>query len=324
MVYGEDGGFRFRVGGRGRGPGEFGGQLWWADSYLGDSLVAWDRRGPTGPSVKVFGPDGAYARDVTIPQPERARPQGSGGFSSGAHGWFDDGDFLTSSVGVALPQPRPGPVRFRHLLLSADPAGMVWDTIGEFGLMEAFWTGTEQVGYRFGAPGLVRPIGDSVLLANSHAYEYRILDRTGATVLIVRRQTPSIPVESGHVDEAVETFVDYMSRQPGVSAQDLDRMKETIAATPTAPILPAYSNVLVDDAQRVWVENYRWPDPWSVPLNPRLSRWDIFSRDGNWLATLDVPARVLPLSIRGDRLYSVRIDELDVRHVEVYTIQSIG
>ena len=320
LVYSEAGALLQKLGGPGRGPGEFGGQLWWAAQYRGDSLIAWDRRGPSGPSIKVFDPTGHYVRDVTIPMPERLRPEGTRGYSPGVHGWFSDGRFLTSSQGVIAAPSREGPVTFQHLLLSVDPLGATWDTIGEFGLTQAYWDGREQVGYRFGVPGLVRAYGDGVLLATSADYEYRILDRSGVTQRIVRKATPFTPVQPEDVEALVENFLDFMAQRAGITDQDLARFRVILEATPTAEQKPAYSSILVDSELNVWVERYRSADPWGVPPNPRSTTWDVFDPDGFWIATLEVPAAVLLLSVSAGRAYGVRIDELDVRHVVVYEI----
>ncbi len=321
FLYEPTGALRVRIGGGGRGPGEFGGQLWWADLYRGDSIIAWDRRGPAGPSIKVYGADAGYSRDVTIPQPPRPRPEGTRGFSAGAHGWFRDGDFLTSSGGYVAPPQQPGPVRYQHLLLSVDPDGAAWDTIGEFGLAETHWSGSEQGGYWFGAPGIVRTLGDRLLLATEREYEFRVLSRAGVPELIVRRDIPAESVEPGDIAQVVDLFVASMAGQPGMSEDDVRQMRRRIEATPTAPTKPAFSNVVVDDELRIWVERFRWLDAWGVPLDPEPSEWDVFSPAGEWVATVDVPARVLIASVSGNQVFGIRVDEADVKHVEVYDIE---
>ena len=51
-----------------------------------------------------------------------------------------------------------------------------------------------------------------------------------------------------------------------------------------------------------------------------MANGSVFSPGGDWLATVDVPARVVLLSVSGDRAFGMRVDSLDVKHVEVYGI----
>lgn len=318
LVYDERGALSMKLGGAGQGPGEFGGQLWWAGPYRGDSIVAWDRRGP---SMKIFGPDGTFARDVSIPPLPRTVPEGTLPYSAGFHGAFEDGALLTSSRGVLRVPDAPGPSRYRHLLLAVEPAGTASDTIGEVALDGAYWDGRAQSRYLFGSMTLVRAYGNEVLIAPSSAYEYQVLDRTGMPRLIVRKDHVPVPVTPQDIRDLGTSYERGMASMGAVSEAQLNEMRRRLEDSPRAPTKPAYSSLFADDAGRVWVERFRWLDAWSMAPDPEPTMWDVFDREGRWIAEVLVPASVLILSVTGDRAFGVRVDEMDVKHVVVHAIE---
>ena len=314
LVYDSAGRFLRKMGGSGRGPGEFGGQLWWAGPFRGDSLVAWDRRGP---SMKIFGADGGYARDVPIPREStRPPPEGTFQFSEGFHGALDDGTLLTTSVGVLDISGGAGPAWYRHFVYAVDPGGSRRDTIGEFAFAQAYWDGSQQQQYWYAPNAVLLPYGDELLYGVPTAFEYRILGREGTVRRIVRKAYTPEPVGAAEAD-AVRAI--FMENAAGVAPPDqLPDLRRRLEATPTASHKPAWSSVLVDADRNVWVERYRWMHPWDLPPDPAPATWDVFDPDGAWLAEVNVPTGVLLLSVGRDRVHGVRIDEMDVRHIVVY------
>ena len=315
LIYDAEGNFIRKVGGQGRGPGEFGGQLWGAGPYRGDSIRAEDRRGP---SIKIFGPDGGYGREVPIPNLQRERPEGTMGYSYFFHGSFPDGSFLASPGGAFEIPPEPGPGWFRHLLLLVHPDGNSWDTLGDHRFAQSHWDGRQQANYLFGSWIFSLPFGDEIVLGNSSTYEFQVLTRDGVPRLIVRKEVPLEEVTNQDVEAVADMFAEAASYGRGSADVDPAEIRRMVQGFPRAPTKPAYSSVLVDAEKNVWVERFRWLDPWSIPLNPSPTTWDIFAPDGEWISELLVPAGVLLLSVGEDRAYCVRIDEMDVRHVVVY------
>jgi hypothetical protein len=319
LIYNSDGAFIKKLGGPGRGPGEFGGQLWWAGPYRADSIVAWDRRGP---SMKIYGPDGGYARDVSIRSLGQRPPEGSFLFSIGFHGAFADGYLLTSSEGVLDIPTDAGPAWYYHYLLANEPTGAGLDTIGRFGLSQRYWDGQGQTSYLYGPVVSAIPYGDDLLVGNPATYEYRVIGRDGQTKRIVRRAATPEPVQAADVEAIVTRFLES-ARSRGATDDQLRETRRSVEGYPRPLSKPAYSNVLVDPDLRVWIERYRWFDPWSVPPDPQPATWDVFSTDGQWLAEVVVPASVVLLSISRDRALGVQIDQMDVRHVVVFALPTI-
>lgn len=74
---------------------------------------------------------------------------------------------------------------------------------------------------------------------------------------------------------------------------------------------PLFEDMLVDDQSRVWL----------LPVShaPQVS-WFAFDSRGRQLARLQLPRTVRPRLIRGDRLYAVSRDSLDVESLAVYRL----
>ncbi len=315
LIYDAEGNFLRKVGGRGGGPGEFGGQLWSAKPHRGDSILAEDRRGP---SVKVFGPDGTYSREVSIPRLLRERPEGTTGYSYFFHGAFSDGSLLTSPGGVFEIPPEPGSGWYRHLLLSVHPDGNSWDTLGDYRFAQSYWDGRGQGEFMYGSWIFSLPYGDEILLGNSSTYEVQILGQDSVPRLIVRKETPPEPVTDEDIGALADWIVEMVSHGPGSGDLDLAQIRLGVESSPRSETKPAYSNVFVDGGMNIWIERFRWLDPWALPLDPRPSTWDIFAPSGEWMSELVIPAGVVLVSVSDGRAFCVQVDEMDVKHVVVY------
>lgn len=321
LVYDGDRRFIRKFGGSGRGPGEFGGQLWSVHPYRGDSIVAWDRRGPQGPSMKVFGFDGGYARDVTIPYLDRERPEGTNGYSVGFHGAFADGTLLTSSDGIVDVPSEAGPAWFKHFLLVVRPDGGGWDSVGDYRFSQLHWNGATTTSYFFAAQAYELPYGNDLVRGNGETYEYHILRRDGTPTRIVRRSFTREPVSAADVDEFVDIFIERSTKRQQPPPQMIEQLRRQLRANPHPDLKPAYSNLLVDHEQNVWIERFRWFDPWSVPREPEPTTWDVFDPSGSWIAELTAPSRVLLMSVSAGGVVGVRIDDVDVRQVVIYDVE---
>jgi hypothetical protein len=112
----------------------------------------------------------------------------------------------------------------------------------------------------------------------------------------------------------------------------------------SGPGIPAtkapFTQVLADDDGRVWVRvaapgevvpreerpeprpgqpRYEGPEPWREPI-----LYDVFDADGRFLGTLLMPPRFTWSGARGDRVWGVIRDELDVEYVTVFQIEGIA
>jgi hypothetical protein len=113
-----------------------------------------------------------------------------------------------------------------------------------------------------------------------------------------------------------------VSRLP-LAATTIDSVADTNAnpGTPRHTLVDAFStrwktwplvqDMIVDDQSRIWI----------LPVShaPQV-RWIAFDARGGRLATLELPRSVRPRLIRGDRLYAVSRDSLDVETLAVYRL----
>lgn len=74
---------------------------------------------------------------------------------------------------------------------------------------------------------------------------------------------------------------------------------------------PLVQDMLVDDQSRIWLQ--------PVTHGPEAN-WLAFDTKGRQLATLRLPRSVRPRLIRGDRMYAVSTDSLDVETLVVYRL----
>jgi len=121
------------------------------------------------------------------------------------------------------------------------------------------------------------------------------------------------------------------------------------AALPIVPqareTLPAYAKIRITDDGRTWV----WPSQPNTKLElppetveatgvthtwliPGHGSFDVFDTDGRWLAVVELPERArysgFPTEpgavIRGDTIWAVELDELDIQTVVRYAVPGLS
>lgn len=318
LVFDSDGDPLFRAGREGEGPGEFG-QLWWAEAYRGDSIVAYDM---ARDQVLVFGPDGEYARFV--PQPRVSgptRPPGTSGYADGVSATYPDGSFLGYSPGALDISGGPGRVWYRHLLLRVAPDGESWDTLGMFPVDQyTYWDGQEE--HRVGpyAPYTVRGVhGDELYFGTSEDFEVSVYGPQGGLRRIVRRTHDPKRISEDDAARFRTWYAAFVAGSPEGSRMVMDYALRQLEEVPWPGVMPAYSALLVDPDGNLWVEEYRWLGDY-VPPDPRPAHWSVFDPDGVWLGQVEVPARFILKDVTRERAYGIVVDELDVEEVHAYRI----
>ena len=150
------------------------------------------------------------------------------------------------------------------------------------------------------APEHVWTVSPAGQLWTSDAELYRIhrVDLPGDTTLTIVRDAPPIPVTAEEHAKAIEGVERFMQG----NRYDADQIPE---------FKPPMQRIAVDDSGFVWVQR---PDEDGAVE----SALDIFDRDGRFLGTVTTayPASMYPrFVVRGDRLYYVTHDDLDVQYV---------
>ena len=311
IVIGDDGAKELRVfdrdgihletwGGRGEGPGEFGGsQLWGMAALPGDSIIVW---GFLWPELTVFGPDGEFLRRFI---PERSRWDN----------WDRRGHLSPLSVS-------------RHGLILAgqddvyfDPADVeVWDAGGGLrgslgahrGREAVREAGEESREVMFSNYVFRRPWGDLFIITPNHRYEFQAFALDGSLARIVRMDhEPRAPTEA-----QVEAYIDQqLSWIPSERTDQLRVRRRELRSTPVAEHLPAFAAVRTDAADHLWVYEYE-----AIGEETPGTLFNIFDAEGRVLGFFETPEGMGLLEIGEDYILARVRDELGVDYVQLWPL----
>jgi len=229
------------------------------------------------------------------------------------------------------PPPRPNAFRMPYALYWATSEGP--DTVVRFDGEERLTMLHEGAGAQvsFFKPWGLEPKwttdGDAVYFGDSGSPEIRRYGREGELELVMRWNLPPRPVTDedraiygrkrremldeldGELRQIVRFDVPELDRFPSIGAER-----------------PYYLRMLVDDAGRLWVQDYPrslggYPRvlPDAGPGDPPVTWW-VFDRDGRWLTSIDLPAELTVQSVQDDAVIAVVPDELEIESLAVYPI----
>jgi 6-bladed beta-propeller protein len=141
------------------------------------------------------------------------------------------------------------------------------------------------------------------------------LIRPASTVLRIQRRHTPVPVgaaERASIRESMRSVRN--GNDPAAQGPNL------------AAVKPPFTSIRVDNEGRIWVQvpgrSTQHPSPQreQPPLWVSSDHYDVFSPSGQFLGTVRFPERFTPLVIRGDHVWGVEQDELDVNYVARYRI----
>jgi hypothetical protein len=289
-VLSPDGRLLHRLGGRGEGPGEFA-AVTSLQVLAGDTVLVYDR---------------ALARVTLFPadrsQPVQTIPLASAGFP--APFWVvrtPAGQF----VAAYRPPTRPGATgadaQAREVVrvLGPDARTVIADSVLAVPPREALVARSGAAVAR-----LDHPMGRRALLefrdgmlyhvwTDSAALEVRTLEGEPAWRSVL--PAPPVPVAPAEVDSVAA----------GVRAVFRDALREAVPRH-----WPAVGGLAVDDQGRAWIGLTARPgDP---------AEWAVVSRPGTYEGSVTLPYGAEVKAVRGNRIYAVVRDELDVPRVVAY------
>lgn len=305
-VFGPDGAFLHAVGGPGEGPGELrevGGL-----AVSGDSLFVLDRG--LG-RISLFDLDGAFRLSFRLdPTGDPVRPLRLYRLS----GRFSDGSFLLA------PRAFPADMRERptlfwdsvpHLLYSGN--GALRDTIGTFGGLEIFATPEFSTMPPFARHSVAALRQDRFVVGRSFAWRLESYGPDGRLLRVVRRTGKPPPVTPEGAARILE------GRLAGIEDEERRRRtRDRYDALELPERMPAYSDLVVDGEGHLWVKEYR--PPWET--GPEA--WNVFSPEGRWLGSVDLPEGLRATDVGPDWILGVRRGALEVEHVELYELERDG
>lgn len=296
----EGGAFLSAAGGEGDGPGEFR-DIARIHRYGPDSLLVYDR---SARRVSVFGIDGAYGRSVALPRISDVQmPLLAGVFADGT--LFIRTGRVFGPGGVEDGLTREPLSLFR---LAVD--GIVRDTLGEFPGAEAF-VQTSGNGFMVTSPAFGRSPsmwarGERFFYGASDTYEVAVHAKDGTLERLIRLARAN--------REVTPTLIEQYKRTSLEEIEDEDfrrRYVSVVEAMPFPATMPAYSSLVVDSEDCLWVQDYR-------VRGEETNRWTVFDPEGRLLGQIDLPLRFNVYEIGSDYVLGRRVDELEIEHVEMY------
>jgi hypothetical protein len=321
-LYDADGKYLRNLGRKGAGPGEYSQANGMA--FLPDGRLAfWD---PPTSRITVYDPENGTT-DTWIP-PVTGMWMNNALTPAASHAFALEAPLRDTSDGEA------GPRRSAYFLY--DTSGEATDTIvippdglDSPRLVAQSSTMMSVYSIPFMPDGAATLLADGRLVTGT-TDRYVLTVHGGSTPRRIEREAVAVPVESGHADE--------MRLQTEASMRSVD--PEWSWTGPGIPsVKPLYLGLQGMADGRLWVRvsapSERIPEAEraeprpvapNAPPPPPVSTWrepawyDVFEPDGTFLARLVLPARATLLGARGDLVWGVTRDELDVPYLTQWRI----
>ncbi len=307
-IYSPAGEFQTRMGGRGRGPGEFVaiGGIWLTPKTM---IAVWDAGNQR---ITTFGPDGGLTGTSRV-----LGNRGDEGNPEVFLGSFGNGDAVLASLHFGKIE--------RDVVPDLRVLGR-FELDGEFrahlGHVRGMWRFN-----RFPIPFSPMPwvaVGrDSVYVADGYEARVTVRDRSGVSARTIDLpRAAAVPADVAW--SSLEAKMRRRGRQLELGRLNLEYLEQ--GRVPRQEAFPQVAGLLIDGRGFIWARAYDpYVDPiWlrNHPLRPASGgEWRVVRPDGVVVATVGVPANVRPLEVRGDRLLGVASDTLGVQRVVVHEIQ---
>jgi hypothetical protein len=300
------GGFRRAVGGQGSGPREFS-VLTTVVKLPGDSILVYDIRNRR---LTTIGPDGALAGEVSLRTPQM--PPAIAGYLVGR---------LSESEYVFVLRPPNAQTGYRrdtvNVLMwnarSSQPSILAKVSSGESFLVRRAIGGrprTDVYEHPLSERAVAAVWRDGVVVGNGRGFELRLVSNTGQTQALIRRSdAPEIALE-----DAISRYV----REVTAAGVSKDAIEAELRLFPEHRVVPAYSDILVDDLGMLWVADFALG---SIGVDRRALDWTVFDTTGRIIARATIPAGLRLTHVGSELVVGVVKDTLDVEYVTVHRLQ---
>ena len=291
-------------GGRGEGPGEFT-DLYQADPWLGDSIVAGDFRHET---VTVFDSDGNAGRVIRLEDSPIVSLRAV--FELGLYSVMRDGSIILArepshpdTVDVAIFDAEGGSRRS----LGSHPGWVTYFLERANTLFNVFFSRTLTMA----------PWGDLVVISPTDRSEITAFTREGAPARIVRLGHEPREPEQAHVDAYIEGQV---SRVPSEMVEYRAQYRGELRDIPVAERFPAFTSVMTDALDHLWVEEFTAPGE----ERPGVL-WTVLDPEGRVLGFVETPDGLEIYEIGADYIVGKTEDEeFGVESVRVWPLERSG
>lgn len=290
------------VGGKGEGPSEFSRLV--AMLRCGDSLYV---RDIALNKYKVFSTDGMLGRIFALPNNE-------GGMGAVQTACNSDAVFIHYGFETTRELPsRSQIVRQQVPYWIANSAGVLQTALGKRAGLERWFTKTPNGGGLTRLPlgkGSVIAIGKSkayIGTADSFAIEVVALD--GSPAGAIRKRTGAQKTTAADIERF--KYLDTVGLSPTQTAAKVKRWTTTEFAT----TLPAYTALIVDSSDNLWVRM-------QPPATGETVTWIVFSQSGQELAHIALPQLFQVFEVGNDYVLGAQLDlETGVKTVSVLRLR---
>jgi hypothetical protein len=294
----EDGGFVGSMGGEGHGPEEFRGLSWL--EVLGDSLLTYDS-GNDRLSVRDFS--GAFGRTFRLE------------WASGLLvplAVLHDATILSLSARHMAESAQAGTQVDVGLVSRHDLDGATLDSVRHFPVRERVVHREGNVQTTIGLP-LSASAGFSAWKQGfcyvfGPEFQVECFDAVGTLKTIMRVAAAPRILRSENVDDAFNHELDRARE-----ARNQAREQALLTARPSMTFpetLPAFTDILIDDRDRVWIRKYELPGSEAV-------EWWVFD-EGRWAGRLTIDFRFQVMDASGDRILGVWRDDMGIEEIRVH------
>ncbi len=297
-VFTENGEYNRTVGGPGNGPGEIGRTRGFLSVAEGDTLLVPDR---ANRRINRYAADGIPLSSAPL-RPEEGQQL----------------RYEISPNGVMVAQIRRHLPEQRDFLVAFGSAGLPTDTLLSFpsgGLNRV------EGELQYFSPEPMWSVTGSLTSVYGINNEYRIgiYDRWGALRRVFTKPFVPQPV----TDRDLRAFFAYLDRAWLDAGVAPSRLPELHSRVHFASVYPAYYDIRVGYKGSIWIQKIRPPGRLSDEEIERYNfveqfgsrEFDVFDSDGKFLGVVEMPERFQIRLFRGDKIYGVWRDDLDVQHV---------
>jgi hypothetical protein len=165
--------------------------------------------------------------------------------------------------------------------------------------------------YLFGAWAHSAPSADALVYGPGDRFELREIGYDGRIARLIRLDVPLRPITDADKDRFVAAI-----RERVRGTREEASLERRFADAEVASHFPAHFDILVDDRNHVWVQDYQgW-----LERVPRT--WYVFEPEGAYLGALELPAGFDVHHIAQGKVVGRWTDEYDVEYVRVYAIEN--
>ena len=308
--YDASGSFLVSAGGSGTGEVTFT-SLEWLGRFGSESIIAYD-----GMNLRtsIFTADGAFLRSSSLIMTFQAAP-------GAVRGVFADSSLLVvrgarhwirAMQGQAnAPQGlRRGPtLAFRH----SSEDGSFLNGLGTyFGSEQIFRTGRTQIVHvnarPFGRSAVLTTAGNNLYVGSQDEYQIRVVNNLDSLTTLVRLERDNAPVTQDHIDRYKN------ARLANVHPRERAAREARLDSLPFPETMPAYSTILVDAADNLWVADHR-------PFGIEQPVWTVFDPSFRMLGSVETPLRLMIFDIGRDYVLGRWREASGTESIRVYALE---